>query len=601
MNPAGVCVPISAVFPDVANDFQVFATLLRTLSRTDTLLWCARLNLIISNPQNHNHREKQQYGISVFFTKEEIERINRYSVEHGGAEKVIVFFRGQLLELIRWVCLLCQDQPGDGETFNDSRVLQMFAKAALLASDIWAQRVIGNRFSFVGEVSAARRRALASIRQSIAETSSGTEPLWAMGRGRSIFTEHLVQVYPDFDGIFTQQTGLSLDEYYTCLCAIIAQFLNRTPEKAATGADGSGLFDVNIVCHSCPHMKPVFSRYFALESQTAPELKQALWGGRSFATPSDAGRFDLGAMRRRPIIRAADGRAIILDPVFYAERGAIGPLFYALQGMDSRQSNLLFSALGHAFEAYVGAMLQRALPTRATHQQRRFVRNPIGGDARGGAVQLADACLVHASELILFEMKATWISDRVVAADEPERYLDQLREKYGVHTGPEGRQTAKGVGQLARSICRIANGEWTLTGQDLAGPKRLYPVLLVHDQLLDAPVHGQFLAEEFVQCLQPDGVCSNGDLRKGRFAVTPLIIMTIDDLENLEVSLEHFELRDLLCDYSAACLDRIVSLNNFIAASSYGQMMYYNRAVAGKSLDILKHTMKELFPQASGQ
>ena len=45
----------------------------------------------------------------------------------------------------------------------------------------------------------------------------------------------------------------------------------------------------------------------------------------------------------------------------------------------------------------------------------------------------------------------------------------------------------------------------------------LYPVLLVHDPLLDAPVHGKFLAAEFADALAPEEIGSIGMMRKGRF------------------------------------------------------------------------------------
>ncbi len=100
MNPTGVYVPVQEVFPGAPNNFGDFTLLLRKLSRNDALFWCARLNLIISNPAFPDHKARQQYGLDVFFTQEQIERVNRFARARGGAERVAIFFRGQLLELI---------------------------------------------------------------------------------------------------------------------------------------------------------------------------------------------------------------------------------------------------------------------------------------------------------------------------------------------------------------------------------------------------------------------------------------------------------------------------------------------------------------------
>ena len=55
-------------------------------------------------------------------TADEIERINVFAQDHGGSDRVRAFFRGQLLELMRWVSEHSAEHPGDGQTFNDPGV-----------------------------------------------------------------------------------------------------------------------------------------------------------------------------------------------------------------------------------------------------------------------------------------------------------------------------------------------------------------------------------------------------------------------------------------------------------------------------------------------
>src|SRR5713226_7427037 len=159
-------IPLSAIFPDIHNDFETFKSLLQGLSRTDTLFWCARLNLVISNP-DADHIMGQEFALKQFLTADEINTINNFARRNGGAQKNIVFFRGQLLELVRWAVLYCHDHPGDGTTFDDPEVRQEFVQAALIAGDIWAKRVFGSRLSTNGGVSVARKRALGPLKKSI--------------------------------------------------------------------------------------------------------------------------------------------------------------------------------------------------------------------------------------------------------------------------------------------------------------------------------------------------------------------------------------------------------------------------------------------------
>ena len=137
MNPISVFIPVENVFEGTDSTFQVFRSLLDDLSLTDTLFWSARLNLVVSNPLISDHMLKQQYVLNIFFTHEEITKVNRFVQEHGGVSNVAIFFRGQLLELLRWVCLFCEDKPNDGRSFDDPETRRIFAKALLIAGSLW--------------------------------------------------------------------------------------------------------------------------------------------------------------------------------------------------------------------------------------------------------------------------------------------------------------------------------------------------------------------------------------------------------------------------------------------------------------------------------
>jgi hypothetical protein len=597
LNPLGIYVPFAEVFPCVSSDFASFQSGVRQLSLTDALFWCARLNLMLSNPANLDHRRKQESAIRVFFAADEIARINAFARTHQREDydlgHIAVFFRGQLLELMRWVCLWCEDHPDDGVTFERPTVRSTFAQVALMASDLWARHIYGDRFSLDGGRDLAQNRALGAIRGAIADTSFGMDPLLALGRGYAIICKHLPHFYADLSQEFSARTGLSLDEFYHCLAALMTSFLNRTPENVQ---ENPGLFNVKIVCASAPHVQPLIATYLALESQVADELRDALWGPEHVTRWEDASRYNYKPLRRRPILRASDGRAIIMEAVFYAERASVGPLFLITAGVPRATSDQIFSAFGYAFEEYAGSLLRRMYPVPGPGLVDRLCCDVHGRDRAGQPVQITDACLNDVTEAILFEMKAVWVRDDVVLDDNYERYLDHLRDKYGVRTNGKGGRSIKGVGQLARTITNLTSGEWTPLTEDFTRVEQLYPVLLVHDPLLDAPVHGKFLATEFAAALVPEEVGRTGMMRKGRFWVAPLIVMTIDDLEALETSIEHSSLLDLLRDYSVACSDRVASLHNYLAASEYRRKLYYSRATASNTLEVLKQTGRLFFP-----
>ena len=592
INPVGVFIPVTEVFPDIESNFENFVRLLHSLSLSDTLFWCARLNNVVSSSSEYDHISRQQFGLRQFLTPEEIENVNSFVNKKGDPHSVTIFFRGQILELIRWVTLFCKDHPENGTTFEKQEIRRSFAQAALIASDIWAKRVIGDRFSLNGDLSITRNRALGPIRKCIEASSSAPNLIKTLGRGWALFTEYFPRYYPSFEREFELSFGLALEQYFICICAIICKFMNPNEEER-----GTGIFDANTLGGNTPY-KEILKHYLARESQTPDEIKRSLWSKISSEIKSfeDIPPYDYRCFREKPILKVQDGRAIIIDPFFYSEKASVAPLFHILKGSD--KSNEIFSAFGKAFESYALNFLRRMFPDISSLQPQRLscnVKIPKAGQSEG-ALEI-DACLNDFNEIVLFEIKAVWIREDEILSDDYRAFLRHLREKYGTPIDNSS-QREKGVAQLAKVIKLIATEEFRDVYQEFASVEVVYPVLLVHDPFLGAPVYGNFLASEFKHHLDPDIELRSGEYKKGKIRVAPLIVMTIEDLENLETSLEHFGLRELLNNYSRDCVDRIVSLNNYIKSSIYAEKIYYSRWLAGKSEELLKKTMDEVFQKS---
>jgi hypothetical protein len=267
----------------------------------------------------------------------------------------------------------------------------------------------------------------------------------------------------------------------------------------------------------------------------------------------------------------------------------IGPLFLLPQEKRERG----FTNFGKAFEDYVCDILGRMFPDLSEVKNKRLTCNITGKDQDGQVFEI-DACLNDITEVVLFEVKTGLIREKDVLADNYERFLEDLRKKY-VQTDDAN----KGIGQLARLIQILTSKKWLGENQEFGKVKRIYPVIIVHDSLLSAPVFGQFFASEFLKLLIPDITTQVGHCIKGGLSITLPIIITIDDLENLETSIEHFGFRDLLSDYSKSCPDRVESLHNFIASSRYNQHMYHNRNTAAASLDIMGKIKEVFFPDVN--
>lgn len=580
-----ILVPYQAVFSDGSATFDHFKRIVKSLSRTDALFWCARLNLILGDP-NLDSRTKQQHFLDMFFTPQQIGSLNRFVDGHGGADHVVVVHRGTVLELIRWICLLCSDNPADGDTFDQPHVRETFARALLMANDFWGQRVYGI-FPFKGtSIDERREDALAPIRHSMSETRYHIRLFDAVARGSMLFGQIFPRYHGSFCFEFHENTGLSIDEYYRCLCMLMAHCLNSDTKSGIGGKEQPGIFTLKNISDPAPHLEELFRKFLNGLSITPEELATALWSDERKEPAEFNGNYSLRPLRQRPVLRAKDGRMIILDPVCFIEKASVGPLFHILT--EANQNNL-FSEFGYAFEAYVDNILQHIYPDPGPYLAKRLfsnvreVRNPDG-------IQVADFVVDNVSDIIVIEAKAVWIQDAKIS--DHNAFVKHLRIRYG------GEGTLKGYKQLARNVGKISMREWHPVGIDLTKAKHIFPVLLVHDSLLDAPVFGHFLAKEFGYSLEPESIDMGSWMVKGDFRVAPLIVMTIDDLECLDSSLNNFTLASLLRAYSASTPERLMSLSKFLSINSKDFPITRSHTLALSWNEIVQNSM-QLFSSRS--
>jgi hypothetical protein len=575
-------VPARICFPNERNDFQEFREILKQLSLTDMLFWCARFIQIMSTSAIKDDLAKQNYVLK-FFTPNQIDLLNRFAKQQGGAHNVRIVFRGQLLELLRWALLYSQDRPGDGETFSHPAVQQYFVKACLIASEIWADRV------YEGDIKPRTGSAsLNQIRRVIDCSAPTVEETTAAGRTESLIMHHLKARYPALDFQFQEIMKMSLEDYYSCASAIALNYLPRAIPSPDEN-DRPAIFHEDEFWKTTPHMRAELLRFLDVESQTATQLKYRLWGEATEATPATCGPFDYRPLRDRPILRARDGRHIILDPNFMVDKLTVGPLFHissALRAYKGANKRAVFPAFGLAFEDYARELLQTVYFQQsqilAKDFSSPFLRMPKGKE--GEVQEICDGCLNDVSNLVLLELKARWIADEAVYSDNPNHYLSDLKKKAG-----------EGTEQLALAIEKLEPKDWIPVDQDLERVKTVYPVLVVYDRLLDAIGHAQFLAEEFAKFLGAEKDQLSPWLKKGRWRIAPLTVVTVETLELLQTSLKYFTLVEMLHDYTVKHPSRDVTLPSYLGTSKFQKSLRASVFLAKKGLQFLGRTQKRVF------
>ncbi|MCK5018428.1 MAG: hypothetical protein KAS32_15320, partial [Candidatus Peribacteraceae bacterium] len=131
---------IENIFPGTTSDFQTFISLLNSLSLTDSLMFCMRVNHILLD-WNKTHEDKQRNIAQLFFSEEEIGKMFTGSPRISSFSELLIVSKGSITHLARWIVMYCQDQEGDGTTFKDPKIRQIFAKALLIINDVWSQDI----------------------------------------------------------------------------------------------------------------------------------------------------------------------------------------------------------------------------------------------------------------------------------------------------------------------------------------------------------------------------------------------------------------------------------------------------------------------------
>jgi hypothetical protein len=574
-NQIGVFLTLDAVFPEQSPSINLLRSLLRRLNKSEVIITCARLNQIASDHLNEGtgtwferHLRKQLKLVASLFNPQLFSRIEAFVRQHPTCT---IFFRGQLLELIRWSALFAQNGESKDEMVADSQKRDAFAQALLTVNSLWERRVYRNQLRTEGDLTTRRLRLLSRFRRSISETAKGPDLTQAFVRGRNIICDRVCSLLPDFPESFRGNTGMTLDEYYSCLLLIVLRSLALDTPSGTDSMFAHRLFSP---LETITNLQAPFSRLMELRSQTAEGLTTSLWADKSIPNESDSEAFEHEVIRERPIFRVRDDLAIVMDPVFLGEMATAGPLFM-VQDVDQA-----LRTFGSAFESHCSQLLADMYPDRPGLAC-RFRPSPMGIGDSGGQVQLADGLLDCGDRTILVESKAVWIREDKIESSA-EEYIGFLRKKYGaaVIECEGNRPQKKGVAQLANSIRKLVDGNWK-PDQGISICDHIVPVLLVYDSLIDAPLHPWFLGREFALLLDPSITNWQGQpIRIGPSSISNLVVITVDDLEALECSTRNFGLCELLQDYSAAFPDRLDSLHNYIVANrKYGDQIIYSERV----------------------
>lgn len=233
-----VFVTVKDIFPELQDDYDTLRILLSGIDRNSALVACAQINFELSDHKTHREERNltpeqrpmcsQRKLVPLFFTQAEMERLNAFRERRQSTEPII-FFREQVLELIRWIVLICRDEPGREIGFLNSAELNRFTKALLIAGSLWSRRVYRDDLIAARDKSSRAESLETVIRAFRNATTFRPNPMTGVCRGCQLLRE-IRAIDVTFEEMFERKTDLNLDDY-----------------------------NLAIFCHFLPHFSPLFA------------------------------------------------------------------------------------------------------------------------------------------------------------------------------------------------------------------------------------------------------------------------------------------------------------------------------------------------------
>lgn len=558
----GVFFPFEALEPNRPATERTMAQLVELLDRDDALLMCGFLNCTVSGSGLADEQERQVEAYRALYDPQDWKQIQDWIGDHGKTSPIVLFFRGQLLELMRWVARFARRGPGNGASFSSRDTRRTFVRAALLASELWSRRTYANKLNGDETPELALERALGAFRKGVEEAGAALHMGVALARGKILFEEHLPARLPSFRTDFQAATGLTIEDYICCAVMLMVKVVDKPTDGRFFHPTYASLtsFDAEFAC------------FLREARQSAGQLAYGLW--------SEFDAVGFKCLRERPVFVSASGQCVVLDPTYFIDYFTVSPMFKVLSG--SRPAKEVFAAFGGAFEDYAVATLRRIYPDHPILTKRLYTEVP---HRRQDPTFVVDALVNDGVEVVVMELKTAFIREDTVLSPDPAAFLKELRKRYAVTGNPGDREV--GVAQLAKCIRAIVLDRWQ--GGDIAPDQveRIFPVLLVHDERMGSPGIGSHLNRLFAE--QLGGIAQHK-------AVAPLAVMTIHDLECLESSKE-FTLRDLLSAYAARSNGGVMSVHDFLATDpAFRGKIRPNEALMARSFELVDQLKGRLFP-----
>lgn len=522
---------------DLFDERSRLATLkqqLRQFNLSNVIFTLARISVLLCRQgmlreSKDKQRELQELLISNYIDSELLEGSLKPRFGHLGADERPIFFRQQILNLLRMCILLCRE---DAPLTTEGKSLGGYelGRCCLMMND---HLVSSRQERATGEGTDLKRRRHIGLQLAPNfELYNPPQAARAIVRAETLFSEILFsdemkatlgQELPGFDlaGAFHQATGLQIDEYKEYVLTMISFLVARTREEII---DNAFLFRRSEIIKGTQIAADDFARYLTLDSMTLAEAKARFRETEKKLLP----QFDYVKFRRWPLLQLDHEVMVCVDPCFMVEKLSSGIYWTIVNSLEGKKGDKALKAFGYLFETYVTRILQLVSPPIGT-----FIDAP---EYTNGEKSI-DGIIHCGVQLILLECKASFMTIEAKYGGKVRRFEADLDKKLGLD---KQKRTEKGVAQLAKHIERLFHKQPSLRNHISALDRALQashsriekitPVLIVQEPILQFSAIEEVLRDRFVRLLKNRRISDC-------VQIAPLAVIHIDTLEQMKPNL----------------------------------------------------------------
>ena len=504
-------------FSDVSNQPPYENYIINSIKEFDlfeSLILFSRLNFFLCDTEFAVSLENQKILCEKF-----LNRYYRDKVYEKLSHNKILFNRHQILYLIRKVFLHCTEKNGFSfEYVGKKHILGICC-------------LIANYFIYFPAKSNSVFESMSDFEKKIYlwhhflpsyEIHNPPDIRHEIVRNRYIYKSILskIEELKYINDVLLKIESISLDDYLNIMFSIIALFLQR--REGILNYGGKTFIEKKELLANTNFDPDAVSRILSLISFPYYKYKDEIAKSGESENP-----FNFITFRKYPLVNIKE-KFFCLDLNFVNDKLSLGLFWLIHDNLQNELKNKYHSDWGFLFEEYIKSIFKRYFPENKYHFNPKYSNSED---------EVADTIYIEKENLVLFEYKFTVLSSRAKYEEDINDLIKEIKRKFMKNEKGEW----KGIGQLANNINKLfsKNMKVFCAKIDKKKIKRIFPILIVNESILNSRYSNFILNEEFKSLINYSQLIDE-------LEIMPLSVITIEDFEILNSLISKYDFVDLI-------------------------------------------------------